>query len=410
MMATMLGATASLVGCDRGAGTSAVAAERDSAGVAIVENSGALPPSSGQVTVATTLEFGKADGPREYQFGNIAGLDVADDGSIYVLDQLARHVRVFDSTGAYLRAMGGPGTGPGELSLRTAGLLLGLGDTVIVPDPGHSRVTSYTPDGQPARSTPINFAKHGLPLKWEIASGNRLVFQSRRMPVPGQDSIKAGDHLLVRASDGHVSDTLLALPLGESLRVAGRQLRVKLFEPEPMWAVDREDGRLYSGVTNEYSVRLHGADGNVERIIRKPFVRVLVKETDIAAFRLGLEELTKLRAPQTPPEQIRGFVNLVEFGSEYPAFAQLMAGPNGTLWVQHVLTPADIEAAGGFDIASGGAPRWDVFDRDGRYLGVVTLPMKFTPHRVKRHDIYGVSRDSLDVQRVVRLTVQGLPT
>jgi hypothetical protein len=50
---------------------------------------------------------------------------------------------------------------------------------------------------------------------------------------------------------------------------------------------------------------------------------------------------------------------------------------------------------------------WDVFDSDGRFLGVVTLPQLFTPKLFRGDKIYGIWRDELEVQYVVRLRVVG---
>jgi hypothetical protein len=63
-----------------------------------------------------------------------------------------------------------------------------------------------------------------------------------------------------------------------------------------------------------------------------------------------------------------------------------------------------------FDPQDIGAPEWDVFDRQGRFLGVLTMPSRFQPLRVVDDRVYGVQRDELDVQHVVRLRVTGLGT
>ncbi len=51
---------------------------------------------------------------------------------------------------------------------------------------------------------------------------------------------------------------------------------------------------------------------------------------------------------------------------------------------------------------NGAASGWDVFDRAGRYLGVVNMPPRFQPRLFHEDEIYGVWRDDIDVQYVVR--------
>jgi hypothetical protein len=54
-----------------------------------------------------------------------------------------------------------------------------------------------------------------------------------------------------------------------------------------------------------------------------------------------------------------------------------------------------------------GAREWDVFDSDGRFLGVVTLPHLFSPKLFRGEKIYGIGRDELEVQYVVGLRIVG---
>lgn len=52
--------------------------------------------------------------------------------------------------------------------------------------------------------------------------------------------------------------------------------------------------------------------------------------------------------------------------------------------------------------------KWDVFDSEGRYLGVVELSDRFTPFIVKGDRCYGVHRDEIDVQYVQVLRINGV--
>jgi hypothetical protein len=55
-----------------------------------------------------------------------------------------------------------------------------------------------------------------------------------------------------------------------------------------------------------------------------------------------------------------------------------------------------------------GAQDWDVFDSDGRFLGVVTMPLRFTPHAIVGDKIYGVWRDEFEVNYALRLGIIGI--
>ncbi len=70
------------------------------------------------------------------------------------------------------------------------------------------------------------------------------------------------------------------------------------------------------------------------------------------------------------------------------------------------MTELSEEELESFDVLQDlGAPEWDVFDAEGRYLGVVTMPDRFAPRLFRGDHIYGVWRDELDVQYVLRLKI-----
>lgn len=59
-----------------------------------------------------------------------------------------------------------------------------------------------------------------------------------------------------------------------------------------------------------------------------------------------------------------------------------------------------------FDAQAIGSPEWELYDPEGRYLGVVTLPDRFTPLNAEGDELYGVWRDELDVQYVMGVQIQ----
>lgn len=76
----------------------------------------------------------------------IAVTDVAvHDGKVYALDQY--QVFVFTTEGEFVAQWGKPGTGPGDLD-HPNGIDVGDDGTVYVSDSNHARVTAYTPEGK----------------------------------------------------------------------------------------------------------------------------------------------------------------------------------------------------------------------------------------------------------------------
>jgi hypothetical protein len=401
-------AVSALVACGGGAGGGRwTGTIKDSAGVKVVTNpaEGMWGPGEGW-QLKEELRIGALEGKPEYQFGQITGVAVLSDGRIVVLDGQARELKLFSHTGTYERTIGEPGGGPGELGSGVSAVLVAPGDTILVSDLGNQRANLYLPDGTFVRSFPLNFA-HGIPTRWESSSDGRIITQIRHLAFPGSTAPPdTMDAIMVRNLDGSAGDTLMQVPSGKTIGFSGNLPEWNLFSPEPVWALHGD--RILYAVNDQYRIGVYQAGGALERVIVKPFSRDAVTEEDQQAikdvFRAQLEA-----APGVTPSLMPVLMSRLHFAAFYPAFAQVLGGPGGTILVQQIqaistLTPEEREA---FNIQAGdiGSRQWDVFDTEGRLLGTVTMPPRFQPARFRDDAIYGVQRDELDVQYVVRLRI-----
>jgi hypothetical protein len=312
-----------MVGCDA-ADAGWQGTVRDSAGIPIVSNTGAgaWEPVEAWV-VGEDLLIGTAEGDAEYQFGQIVGVDADEEGRIYVLDQQAREVRVYGPDGRFLHSMGKAGSGPGELSPNAGPVFVGPDGTVTVPDLMNQRINLYSPLGEPTGSIPLQMTD-GIPARWLKASNHDLVQQSMVMAFPGME-VEPKNLVLRRDPRGTVLDTLLVLPVGESVDFSSGQPRFRLFSPEAMWALTLED-RLIHGQNDEYRLKILSADGTTERIIEKPHERRPVTAGDQAAFRRLIGKAWEDAGMQ--PTMIENMMQGVKFADFYPAYANLLGGPS----------------------------------------------------------------------------------
>lgn len=375
----------------------------DSAGVEIVTSTSGLWGPGEAWAVEQDLLVGTAEGEPEYQFGQIAGIDVGADGRIYVMDQQASEIRVFDADGEFITAMGQRGSGPGELSQAAGPVFVTPGDTVVVPDLMQQRITLYTASGEPAGSEPLPMTG-GIATKWMETPSQDIIQQATVMALPGQEDVDPKNLLIRREPTGEVIDTVLEMPIGETVSFAGNTPSITLFEPEPMWTMG-PDGRLYTGINAEYSLNVYSTDGELLRIVRRPFERRPISDSDQADLRRIIEGLWREQGMQ--PEALQMLSQALQFAEFYPAYANILGGPDHTLWVQAIQTPDEIREAGGtFDIQDMGSATWEIFDGDGQLLGTLRMPPRFTPLAFIDGDLYGVLRDDLDVQYVARMVVQ----
>ncbi len=383
----------------------------DSAGIAVVHNTARPIWGSGsEWTVTEEVRIGSVAGDPEYQFGFLAFVEVGDDGTMYAMDLQAQEVRAYDPQGTYLRSIGGPGSGPGEIGQGAVFVFDDGRGGLIVPDLGNQRVNRYLPSGEPAGSFPIALAA-GVPTRWGVDPQGRLFAQLRGLNVQGISSLAEGDPIVVYDTTGAVVDTIALLPQGQTLAEATEeQFSMVLFAPEPVWDLD-QSGSIYYGMNDQYRVLVNDPDGNLVRVITRDIEQKPVEESDKNAIISAIRE--QYAQIGVPPAQLEGLIQGIGFADFFPAFGLIFLGPGETLWAQRIRSSKDMaegsEEGFEFDAQDIGSPEWEVFDSEGRYLGVVELPEGFQPVNVEGELLYGIWRDELDVQYIMRLKVNRTP-
>jgi hypothetical protein len=343
------------------------------------------------------IRFGALEGDREYQFGQIGFIAVGSDGRIFVSDRQAQHIKVFRGDGQYELTIGAPGSGPGELGRGPGFLALTAGDTVIVPDMTNRRINRYAPDGTTLADAPLR-VEEGRPVRYNSSPNGTFAAQLR---LPGEPRT---DAIVVIESSGALGDTVITFPSGGANARPGI---TQQFSPEPMWDVTDSLTALY-GVNNEYRIGMYDRNGLLTRILSKSYEPVPVTERDLRAFFAYLDRawLNMGVSPSRLPE----LHSRTHFAESYPAYYAIQVGYRGTIWVQRIQTPGDLtdEEIERYNfLEEFGSPNWDVFDGEGKYLGVVEMPSRFQPRLFHGNQIYGVWRDDLDVQYVMRLRILG---
>jgi hypothetical protein len=357
------------------------------------------------------VRIGALEGSDEYVFGRIAAVVVAPDGRIHVLDTQVPTVRVYDGDGRHLLSFGRRGEGPGEMRQPT-GLALMPDGRVLVSDPGNARVSVYSADGDALES-------------WHMSGGFftdnqiRVTADGRAFVVtllgePGSAGMTAG---LVRTGpQGTPSDTIVPptwdfepptltaqLQRGESRSMS---LANVPFAPTTSWTL-LPDGRVAGGVSTRYAIDIIENDARIRRIERAS-EPVYVAPGE----RSYHEHRTTSNMRRTDP-------NWRWSGPAIPdakaPFSNVRADADGRLWVRvatagEIVPPAERpEPQPG---AAAGPEPWreplafDVFEADGRFLGTVTPPRRFTFHGARGDQLWGTILDEYDVAYVVVLKLQ----
>jgi hypothetical protein len=382
----------------------------DSAGVAIVDNFGEpLWREEDRWTLTEVLRIGSLSGDPETQFGNISGLVVQSDGTIVISDPMGQHLKFFASDGTYLRTVGVAGSGPREFG---RGLVVGraTGDTLFVMDWSNMQAHWLAPDGTwlgSWKTTPADDYRFG---GWDYAANGRIVTVMTPLRLPDAPVVDTLDAVLIRDVRGTVLDTLAFIPSSDVFRFAGDEPEWHLWAGYPDYELTWHGG-LATGRSDLYRFWWYDDEGVLDRIVSLHRERRPMSGEDRTRFIDTLERV--MTENGAPPARIALVKSAVHFEDLYPAWRRFISGVKGTLWVQRLrpvsaLSDAELEDALAFNRPPA-TYEWDVFDPEGRYLGVIELPCIDRALTFAGDRIYGVWEDELDVQYIVAWRIDGLP-
>ena len=160
---------------------------RDSAGVAIVENSAAaeVELDRWQVPDSPLLEIGVSQGAAEYQLANVRSAVRLADGRIVVANAGTHEIRFYYRAGGFIRSVGREGAGPGEFR-RITWLRRFAADSLAVFDGNSLRITILSNQGDVVRSLNLGqLPGITFPNPIGLFDDGKLLVNSPTAPVQG---------------------------------------------------------------------------------------------------------------------------------------------------------------------------------------------------------------------------------
>ena len=203
-----------------------------------------IAPQAAQVELSLQAEITAEDNTVEARFGRVSDVAADADGNVYVVDQMADRVLVFDSDGAYLRTLGRSGRELGQLSRPMRIDIRGEIVTVLNPS-GIS--SSYDLAGGLFTSQPLPF---GAQVATRFGDGRYAVLSyagvGRQNPMPIESLLMV---------DADAVDTVLAVPTSNMLyrgpaatgSLTTSLCRLAYFvagSDDRLWVASGEDGML----------------------------------------------------------------------------------------------------------------------------------------------------------------------
>ena len=364
-------AGAACEGARRGPGG---AAGRDSAGVVVMDNVDPVWRNAAGWRLADTpaADVGGILAPPQERIGDIVSVARTDLGVIALADASTQEVRLYSRTGRFIRSLGGRRGAPGFRGLVWVGA---AGDSIAAYDIVSHELTIF---GIPGART-VRFDAKGpftVPLARFDDGMLLMAVQGGTFPFGGAPGeLRSDSALLLRyGPDGAVRDTIGRFAWGQSFGVTLGTAGDMFVAPFPRPLAPRGSAavtrrRIVVGSGIGYELAIHGADGRLQRLVRRPHQPQPVTPAIVAAHR-AIEAL--------PPAA----ESLASVPATAPAYDRVLTDPEGYLWVLDFA--ADPSAA----------RHWSVFDPDGRWLGTVDTPAGFRLEAASRDEAVGLWRDA----------------
>lgn len=383
--------------CGSAEGKSAEAV-RDSAGVRIVE--GAAPAFDAapawRVDQEPALQVGIAEGAAEYQLAGVRGALRLADGGVVIANSHSSELRFYDPRGRFVRAVGKEGGGPGEFT-SLDGLVAYRGDSIAVWDAAAWRLSVFGPDGGFGRTATVSGLNSIVArIKGAFPDGSFLLAaagSAQGFLNAGQGERRDSVSYLRFAADGAFADSLARHAAQEYVTLrSSDQILVRPVLLGRDSYVAAGGGRVFAGQSDAF--RIDGLDprGTPVMSIRRPGELRTPSRDELSRTRAAAEQAGQNQArsaglaaiPRTEPLPARPTV---------PAFDRMVVDQQGNLWVRE------------FVLHLGDAPRWSVFDPQGRLVSTAQTPAGVEVYQIGPDWILGRGLDDLDVEsvRVYRL-------
>lgn len=337
-----------------------------------------VPPEGQRKRVVFTeeLTIGEAEGDENTMFGNSIQVNTDSHGNIYVLDWDRKHIKAYAPDGAFLRAVGKQGQGPGEFGNIWSHRFDKEGN-LYATDIVNKRVSFFRPDGQFLKQARIPENAGGVAI---LSDGNYLTTKTELKEGP-----EGADYTYVHGI--YSPDFTLLTELNreyQSFSPRGNRsmgefvaeiLSRSAYRPNFLSEIS-SDGLIYAGFTAEYRITVYDSAGKPLKIILKDHEPVRIAEKHKRTyFENQVTSFLRGRMASLEDEVRKN----LKYPKNLPAFHRFVLLDNGWLFVvtqSLVDEPALV----------------DLFDAEGTYVGRFTtdVPCDFLMFRGEK--AYAVSQ------------------
>lgn len=317
-------------------------------------------------------------------FGEIGDLAADINRNIYVVDRRSKIVRVFDSTGVYVRSIGRRGGGPGEYSFPN-GLIVGSDSVYILDD----RVHVFDTTGRYVRTLKPIVTGHLVGASNEEVT----VFRYRN----GRDANNIRDDTISFWVMTDSTEISLMHRIPRRHYKYGMAAFPPVLSPGVVFA-GSERGELYYVEGDTFHISVRSTTGSLVRTYLTSVPKVPTTDTDLTDYRNSNIRDTKevVKVDIDPPHY--GKVGPVpEFR---PVIGQLFVSSSGSM----LLSRLDV-AERPYDRFGERRREWIILAQDGKAVARILLPNSLQVRHFDGCSIYGADGRQ-NIPRVERYTFE----
>lgn len=339
-------------------------------GITVVRNPAQPIYKKDIVSFEEELQIGSADKSDKYIFSSIDGLDVDDNGHIYVLDGRAAEAKVFSQDGEYLRSIGGRGQGPGEMQ-RPLFLQITADNELVVHDYATQHFIYFSLDGQFLRQRANWKTEHpAQPVKID-QQGNLIGLEILAPPPMGGKILRK-----------YNSNFEQIMTLAEQPPDMAAKTEYNILRPTFYFDVFANDN-IILGHSEKYELDILNPEGKLIKKILKKHRRMRIRDDDKDFYRERYESFIKIGGK-------------LKFPDSFPCFSDIAVDDKGRIFVKTFEREKNKKDTFYFDL----------FDEEGKYLAKMPIVISLNRDSVwKNGKLYTVETNQDGVLMVRRFKV-----
>jgi hypothetical protein len=325
--------------------------------------------------------------PEDTFFESAYNVKCDENGYVYVCDYKAHNVKLFDSSGIFIKTIGREGQGPGEFNMPYDIAI--TDERLIVWNMGNRRLDALNKDGELIKSVSISIYD-GWPQMMRALPNGDVVIASERISL-GQPDKPQNYFIDIYSPDLEKKKRFYTQQIWRNkyVKKGDRAINVPLpFSPRVYWDVSPL-GEIVIGYSKSYKIEIYGIDGEKISSFSHAYIPEKITNEDKKKFFASIGSFSGGERKQGADDFI---VKNAEFPKIKPAFQQIKVDSEGNVLVMGYRKNRAEEAR-----------YFDAFDSMGNFLENVQIlgDIGFPSYSVIRNRIFW--RQKTDEEGLIKI-------